>query len=119
MHGVPPNGDRAMQLRCKPNELAVISYTPIDMVDFHGLFVTTVRLAKDGDFGMHHDETKSKYAPYWIISFNNGRPQYLQHNENLPSTLGVWPDKWLRPIRDDGSLFDETMFWPIKKEQHA
>jgi hypothetical protein len=107
-------------LRCKENELAVISYTPVEMADFHGLFVTTLRLAADGDFGLSHNPTKSKHDPYWIVSFQSGRrPKYLKHNDYMPSTLGVWPDKWLRPIRDDGSLFDETMFWPVKHHARA
>lgn len=105
-------------MRCKPDELAVISYTP-EPSPFNGLLVQTIRLAKDGDFGMHYDPRATKFGPFWIVSFAAGRrPPYPKHDGNMPSTLGVWPDAWLRPIRDDGSLFDETMFW-VKRHARA
>lgn len=104
-------------MRCKPNELAVISRTNRWTREFDGLLVETLRLAKVGDFGM--GSVDSDYGPWWVISFCAGcRPRYVRHNERIPATLGIWPDEWLRPIRDDGSLFDETMFW-VKTDARA
>lgn len=96
-------------MRCKQGELAVISYTTLP--DFAGLFVTTVRLAQNGDFGLNWS-APHRLGEFWVVTFAAGRrPKYAHHDHCLPPTLGVWPDAWLRPIRDDGSLFDETMFW--------
>lgn len=98
-----------MALRCKPNELAVISYIPDDSVlAFKGRFVTVVRLAVEGEFGIGNTNA---YGPLWVIAFNGQRPKYPMHDEHIPPTMGLWPDAWLRPIRDDRSQFDETMLW--------
>lgn len=82
--------------------------------EFAGLLVTTLQTLREGDFGM--TLTQSKLQPYWVVSFMAGRrPAYPRGN--FPATLGIWPDAWLRPIRDDGSLFDETMFWTVRKNR--
>lgn len=97
-------------LRCKADELAVISRTTRSTEGFHGLLVQTLRLARVGDFGLW--TTESIYGPWWVVSFCAGRrPVYTQHDEIMPPGLGIWPDAWLRPIRDDGSQFDESMLW--------
>lgn len=103
-------------MRCKPDELCVISCTTPATREFSGLLVKTIRLGKAGDFDIEH--VRSRYGPWWIVSFCAGhRPRYLNHNENFPTSMGVWPDAWLRPIRHDGSQFDESMFFELK--QHA
>lgn len=93
--------------RCKRNELCVVSYAPRKLKDFRGLLVTTLRMAVSGDFGL--TPATEDLKPWWVISFMAGRrPEYLRHNEKIPATLGVWPDRWLRPIRD-GDETDETL----------
>lgn len=107
-----------MQLRCKPDELAVISRTTLATRAFDGLLVTTMRLCQVGDFGLH--TTDSDFGPWWMVKFAGQRPAYVKHNDRAPGNVGLWPDAWLRPIRNDGSEFDETMFWPCgmpKREQ--
>jgi hypothetical protein len=103
-------------MRCKPNELAVISRTSKDTRDFHGRFIKTVRLAQQGDFDIGNVNV---YGPCWVVAFNSQRPKYPAHDHHLPATIGLWPDAWLRPIRDDGSLFDETMFWTGARHARA
>ena len=104
-------------MRCKPNDLAVISRTSTETREFQGLLVDVLRLVTDGDFGMTSKNTK--YGPFWVVSFCSGRrPTYPHNDHKLPPTLGVWPDAWLRPIRNDGSRFDESMFW-VKVKKHA
>ena len=100
-----------MQLRCKPNELAVISRSTPATRAFDGLLVTTMRLTRVGDFGL--GTTDSNFGPWWVVKFMPGqRPQYIKHNDRMTDDdTGLWPDAWLRPIRHDGSRFDETMFW--------
>jgi hypothetical protein len=98
-------------MRCKPNELCVISYIPhAALIAFKGRFVTTVRRAQEGDF---NTENVNHFGPAWIVGFSSPRPEYLDHNHKMPPTIGIWPDAWLRPIRDDGSQFDESMFWGL------
>lgn len=107
-----------MQLRCRPNDLCVISRTTSVTRAFDGLLVETMRLTRIGDFGL--STTESDFGPWWVVKFMSGqRPAYIKHNDRAPGDIGLWPDAWLRPIRDDGSLFDETMFWPIKGKEHA
>lgn len=96
-------------LRCKPNELAAISRTNQWTRQFDGLHVTTIRLARVGDFGLSIRQIGiEQFGPIWIVAFSNSRPRFPAHDEKIPMCEGIWPDAWLRPIRDNDKV-DETL----------